>query len=145
MGSFQSCKGSLAEFLKFFCLILQLVVSGSAYSQTRLGSSFSQISKEFEDGFEMKFIPVEGKWDQISILTSEAYVHYSFNDDGICTLVAVMPFNEKILKEYIELYNSTYVIKSPRKWWWYPPGGICQIELISEQGQNIFIWSIIED
>lgn len=113
------------------------------FGQVRLGSSVTEIKKEFwESSYKLKGGYTDDNLYYISIETERASVIYYFNSDKVCTLCAILPDNQGQLNYYVELYNNQYVIVSPTQWKMYSNNGIANINLVyPDEGGYVFIWS----
>ena len=116
-----------------------LLASTTLLSQVRLGSSRSDIYKEFQE-YSPEFGTFDDGTPHLSFTTSRAYVRHSFNSSGYCTSAMVVPLNQGALNFYVETYNKQYVIVSQTEWRMYSSSGISTIKLVSHNDMAFFVW-----
>ncbi len=127
---------------KIITSIAFALITLCAFSQSRLGSSASEIKSEFwESSYNLSSGYSKNGTYYISIQTERATANYLFDDEGICNICMIIPDNQGALNFYVELYNTKYVIVSSTKWKMYSNNGIANIELIyPEDGGYYFVW-----
>ena len=127
---------------KLLLIILLIISSATAYTQSRLNYSANDIRDEFSDSkYNLKSNFDKGGNYYISILTGNSTVFYYFNAERTCIATFIVPDNQGSLNFYVELYNSKYVIVSPTQWKMYSNNGMCEIKLVySVNGGYYFMW-----
>jgi hypothetical protein len=113
----------------------------SCFSQARLGSTRSEIYKEFSE-YNPQFESNEGGQPYMHFQLGRAVVMHYFDEENICALTAIAPNDQGDLNYFVELYNRQYVIIGPKQWKMYSENGtIATIELITNNGTTFFIWN----
>lgn len=124
-----------------YILPLILLFTSSLYSQSRLGSSRSEIYSEFQS-LSPEFGATEDGTPTMSVMFGRSYTRYFFDDNNICNFVAIVPNRQGDLNYYVELYNKQYVVVSATAWKMYSKdGNIATIELVTQNGVSMFVWT----
>ncbi len=113
-------------------------------AQAKLGSSISEIKKEFATGYDLEIDFYQDKY-MITTTNDDSYNHYFFDENEKCRITVIQPRSDSKVQSFIEYYNGKYAIISPKEWRWYNESGIAKIEFANNNGTMIFIWSIIEN
>lgn len=128
----------------FKLLLLFLLFTTSIYSQSRLGSSRSEIFTEYISD-NPKFHTTDDGVSYMTVMLGRAHVSYVFNSNNICIMCTIIPLTQGDLNSYVELYNTKYVIVSSTSWKMYSENGsIASVELQSSDDTPMFIWTIIK-
>lgn len=113
--------------------------------QARLGSSVTDIKKEFSDkSHELKSGYDSDKNYYIRVFTDIATVFYYFDEDSYCDQVLIIPDDNGKLNYFVEDYNKSYVIISNQEWKMYNESGIANIRLVfpDVKGEKpYFVWT----
>ncbi len=119
-----------------------MLVSLSAFSQARLGSSLEDIKTEFPAGTLGKS---SNETPIFTVILSDLRIIYFINQQGFCSGTALYPNNIVTVNGLVEKYNGKYTILSSKKWRAYLQGGILEVELIYKDGfMPYFIWTRLE-
>ena len=127
--------------MKKLILVLALLLTTVAQSQSRLGYSYSEILTEFKPKYEFTtgFSEELGKYLQFNMIT--ASLTYYFNAENLCYTVILLPSSKEDMHAYIEKYNNKFTIISDTEWKMYGDGVTVTIELIYvEEGGYFFLF-----
>lgn len=118
-----------------FVILLQILCS-NAIAQARLGSTESQIRKDFSDRYFERGTANDGTkyiyWSDESMI-----VAYYLDSKNVCQSCAIFPKKQGTLNYLVEKYNKNYVIVSETQWKMYSDNGIMNIELVFDNGNAI--------
>jgi hypothetical protein len=119
---------------------LLLIASLSAKSQTRLGSTESEIKSEFNDKTFLTYYTKSGN-RVIYYRDADKEVGYLFEKTkSYCTLCTIQPLKQGMLNYYAEKFNKDYVIVDETHWKWYNNSSVVNISLIQEGSYSYFLF-----
>lgn len=118
-------------------ILFNLHIYFCAHTQEiRLSRTEWEIRSEFSD----KIFKVEYS-DGIKIIYFENpdyVIMYWLNDKRICTMCTIIPQNNRILNEFITMYNKELVVISDTEWRLYQDGYVIQITLFYETSSGFY-------
>ena len=134
MSSGNKCYG-----YTIFALIVLMAIVGELKAQARIGSSATDIIREFSDK--------NLKWDRMNDGTKYLWcdddrisVYYIMDEKSVCQTTYIIPNNQGVVNYYCEKFNKEAVIISDTQWKLYTNGGVLYIKLIyPESGGYLFM------
>jgi hypothetical protein len=123
-------------------IILFVFACSMAFTQSRIGYSVSEITREFsESHYNLIGRYIKDNTYYMTMSIYNASVGYLFDSNNICNATLIIPNNQGALNYYVESYNKRYVVVGPRQWKMYSTGGISTIDLIyTDEGGYFFLW-----
>jgi hypothetical protein len=115
-------------------------------AQSRIGSSLSEIKSEFPNSkFNIEYKVLTDTSSLYTVRDELITCIYLFAHSK-CTSTFIIPQTSIVLKNYVEEYNSKYVIVSDKQWKAYLGNGICRIDMEFPKNGNLpfFLWTRIE-
>lgn len=110
----------------------------TTYAQCRLGSTKSEIIKEFADLTAQEDVADDGT----PFITYELYdfhiCYYFLND--VCMRTVISPHNYNVASNFIKKYNNSYIRMSETLWMWDTGNNIISISLDYADGLYFFIF-----
>ncbi len=116
-----------------------MAIVGELKAQARIGSSATDIIREFSDK--------NLKWDRMNDGTKYLWcdddrisVYYIMDEKSVCQTTYIIPNNQGVVNYYCEKFNKEAVIISDTQWKLYTNGGVLYIKLIyPESGGYLFM------
>ena len=129
---------------KLILMTIFSVFSISMCGQVMIGYSENQIKNHFADSQYVMSIENDEFGRMIMIDSPKSEVTYFIGNDGKCDGQIVQPKDTKTLKEFIEMYNKDFIVKSDWQWKAYLDVGIFDVELRRLEGGGhipFFTWN----
>ena len=118
---------------KLILIVLLSLLSFNSNSQSRIGYSIVDISREFFTGI------IDYQDPYLSVSTDNAYVLYVFDFKDTCIAYFITPKSPQSLKSYLNEFNTNLNIVSPTFWIQEYNGYNIYIELETDsEGQPTF-------
>lgn len=127
-------------FKRFLLLVvLSIAFKNAVFSQSRIGySEYDIVHTEFPD---KSFTQLKGV-DGVTYITWEddrIRCYYYFDSTAICDMCFIEFKAQGALNQYVQLYNTDFVIISDTKWKIYLQNGVIEdCELVNIKGTEYF-------
>jgi hypothetical protein len=124
-----------------------IILCACLSAQSRLGYELDSIKTEYVNG---GYQPTLGLTERGSLFLKIEFkageVIYHFNDNNICIMTIIQPWDERGINLLKEKYNKRLFIVSDKKWKDYSSNSINDIELIypSADIYPYFTWTFSE-
>lgn len=127
--------------MKYLFVITALMITISANSQARLGSSAQDIYDEFESQ-DIEYIDDPEVGLYLSFYPdSNVLVNYYLDADSVCTSVTIQAFTQEMTDFIIDNYTRKGYLKTDDGWLMRDGGVIYKIYHYNEKpGNNLFLW-----
>lgn len=127
---------------RLFILAFSLLTL-SAHSQARLGSTIGEIYSEFKDDGITIGNTDEGDKYAFMVLGNYLVTYFFFDKSPTCNATFIEPKTQGSLNSLVEIYNKQYVIVDNNTWKMYSQNGnVANITLfIPANGKATFLWS----
>lgn len=123
---------------KLILTLILFLITISSYSQVRILYSEKYIREDFGDRLTTNFTENGVKFLR---LKQETYsIAYYINNNGICYLCMITPYNPETLKSLKEFYNQNYVKLSDTEWKEYKQNGVIFVTQTEVENKPVFLF-----